>query len=120
MRPTAHWRAGTDARHLRRQPPIVSHQSGGSKSQEAIHFQGRHPPDACATVASGRDRGLVIAMQFSRQHVLEVLHRLGYTDLADEASRDLPDPVDIDRLQAWAMQHGLSRDELISQIGGSP
>jgi hypothetical protein len=34
--------------------------------------------------------------------------------------RDLPDPVDINRLQAWAMQHGLSRDELISQMGGSP
>ena len=59
-------------------------------------------------------------MQYGRQHVLEVLHRLGYTELADEALRDLPDPVDINRLQAWAMQHGLSRDELISQMGGSP
>jgi hypothetical protein len=59
-------------------------------------------------------------MQYGRQHVLEVLHRLGYTELADEALRDLPDPVDIKRLQAWAMQHGLSRDELISQMGGSP
>ena len=59
-------------------------------------------------------------MQYGRQHVLEVLHRLGYTELADEALRDLPDPVDINPLQAWAMQHGLSRDELISQMGGSP
>jgi hypothetical protein len=63
---------------------------------------------------------LVIAMQYSRQHVVDVLHRLRYTELADEASRDLPDPVDIDRLQAWVTQHGLSHDELVSRMGGSP
>ena len=59
-------------------------------------------------------------MQYGRQYVVDVLHRLGYTELADEASRDLPDPVDVNRLQTWAMQHGLSRDEVISQMGGSP
>ena len=59
-------------------------------------------------------------MQYSRQHVVDVLHRLRYTELADEASRDLPDPVDIDRLQAWVTQHGLSHDELVSRMGGSP
>jgi hypothetical protein len=59
-------------------------------------------------------------MHYSRQHVVEVMHRIGRAELADEASRDLPDPVDIDRLKAWLMQHGLSRDELISQMGGSP
>jgi hypothetical protein len=63
---------------------------------------------------------LVIAMQFSRQHVVDLLHNLRYPELADEASRDLPDPVDIDHLQAWAVQHGLSRDELVSEMGGSP
>jgi hypothetical protein len=64
----------------------------------------------------------VIAMQqeYSRQHVLDVLHTLQRPDLADEASRDLPDPVDIDRLVAWMMQHGLSRDEMVSRMGGSP
>jgi hypothetical protein len=59
-------------------------------------------------------------MQFSRQHVVDVMHRLGNTELADEASRDLPDSVDIDRLKAWLTQHGLSHDELVSQMGGSP
>jgi hypothetical protein len=63
---------------------------------------------------------LVIAMQYSRQYVIDMLRRLGYTELADEASLALPDPVDIDRLTAWGMQHGLSRDDLISQMGGSP
>jgi hypothetical protein len=64
---------------------------------------------------------LVIAMQqYSRQHVVDVLHTLQRPDLVDEASRDLPDPVDIDRLVAWMMQHGLSRDEAVSRMGGSP
>jgi hypothetical protein len=64
---------------------------------------------------------LVIAMQqYSRQHVVDVLHTLQRPDLADEASRDLPDPVDVDRLVSWMSQHGLSRDELVSQMGGSP
>jgi hypothetical protein len=54
------------------------------------------------------------------KHVVDVLHTLQRPDLADEASRDLPDPVDIDRLVAWMIQHGLSRDEMISRMGGSP
>jgi hypothetical protein len=63
---------------------------------------------------------LVIAMEYSRQHVVDVLRRMKYRELADEASRDLPDPVDTDRLQAWMMRHGLSRDEMVSEMGGSP
>jgi hypothetical protein len=64
---------------------------------------------------------LVIAMQeYSRQHVVDVLHTLRRPDLADEVSRDLPDPVDIDRLVAWMLQHGLSYDEMVSRLGGSP
>jgi hypothetical protein len=64
---------------------------------------------------------LVIAMQqYSRQHVIDLLNRLGYKQLAEEASRVLPDPVDVDQVSAWWAQHGLSRDELISRMGGSP
>jgi hypothetical protein len=64
---------------------------------------------------------LVIVMeQYSRQYVVDVLNRLGYGELADEASRDLPDPVDINQLEAWCMQHGLPMDEVISRMGGSP
>ena len=59
-------------------------------------------------------------MQYSRQDVVDILRHAGFSELADEASRVLPDPVDLDQLQAWAMQHGLSRDELISRFGGSP
>lgn len=63
---------------------------------------------------------MIAMQQYSRQHVVDVLHTLQRPDLADEASRDLPDPVDIDRLAAWMMQYGLSHDEMVSRMGGSP
>ena len=58
--------------------------------------------------------------QRSRQHVVDLLNRLGHPELAEEALRVLPDPVDIDRLVDWYFQHGLSYDDMISQMGGSP
>ena len=58
--------------------------------------------------------------QYRRQHVVDLLNRQGYTQLAEEAQRVLPDPVDVDWLAEWAMQHGLTRDDLISRMGGSP
>jgi hypothetical protein len=63
---------------------------------------------------------MMIAMEYSRQQVVDVLRSAGRSDLADEASRVLPDPVDMDRLVAWGTQHGLSHDDLVSQFGGSP
>jgi hypothetical protein len=58
--------------------------------------------------------------QFSKQHVVDVLNRLGHTELAEEASRVLPDPVDLNQLEALGMQYGLTHDGLISEMGGSP
>ena len=58
--------------------------------------------------------------EYSRQYVVDELNRLGYRDLAAEASLDLPNPVDINRLEAWCMQHGLPLDDVISRMGGSP
>lgn len=58
--------------------------------------------------------------QYSRQHVVDVLNRLGYAQVAEEASRDLPDPVDADWLAEWSLQHGLTHDDLVSHMGGSP
>jgi hypothetical protein len=57
---------------------------------------------------------------YSRQHVVDLLNRLGHKQLAEDASRVLPDPVDIEQLENWYLQHGLSVDEMISQSGGSP
>jgi hypothetical protein len=64
--------------------------------------------------------GVVMAMQVSRQRVADLLHSLGYQQVADEALRDLPDVVDLREAQDWAGRHGISRDELIDLMGGSP
>jgi hypothetical protein len=58
--------------------------------------------------------------QWSRQEVVRILRRAGYRKLADEAMRDLPDPVDVEYVFAWGAEHGVTRDRLISRMGGSP
>lgn len=63
---------------------------------------------------------MIVMEQYSKQSVVDTLNRLGYREQAVEASRDLPDPVDVNRLEAWCMQHGLPMDEVISRMGGSP
>ena len=59
-------------------------------------------------------------MQLTRQHVVDVLRKAGLPQMADEALRDLPDPVDSEQVAAWAMPYGVSMDELTSRMGGSP
>jgi hypothetical protein len=63
---------------------------------------------------------MAMPTQFSRQHVIDVLNRVGYTELAEKASRVLPDPVDIDQLEELGIQYGVTRDDLINRMGGSP
>jgi antitoxin component HigA of HigAB toxin-antitoxin module len=61
--------------------------------------------------------------QYSRQQVVDVLRHAGWSDIADEASRTLPDPVNVTALEAWATQHGFSFEDLKSRFGsrgGSP
>jgi len=58
--------------------------------------------------------------QYSRQYAEDLLNRLGFSELADQASRDLPDPVDARRLETWCVQHGLDYDVLVSRMSGSP
>jgi hypothetical protein len=58
-------------------------------------------------------------MAYERQWVIDQLQRLGYTQEADEA-RELPEQISAEELQAWGDKHGLSRDELMSRMGGSP
>jgi hypothetical protein len=45
--------------------------------------------------------------RLSKQRVIDLLNSHGYTQLAEEASRELPDPVDVDRISVWLIQHGL-------------
>ena len=58
-------------------------------------------------------------MQYSKQWVLATLRRTGYEELADEAERALPDPVDVTQLEVFANSHGVSREDIISELGGS-
>ena len=69
-------------------------------------------------VPPGKD--LVMATQVSRQYVIDWLRRLGFPQLVDEASRDLPDPVDLEQVYEFGRRHQISLDELISRMGGSP
>jgi hypothetical protein len=63
---------------------------------------------------------VIVLDQYSRQHVIDLLNRTGHAQLAQEASRVLPDPVDAEQVATWGMQHGLTYDDMISQMGGSP
>jgi hypothetical protein len=57
---------------------------------------------------------------YSKQYIVDRLRCLGFPGLVDKALRELPDPVDTDQLWNWGMRYGLTRDELISHMGGSP
>jgi hypothetical protein len=57
---------------------------------------------------------------YSRQEVVRMLRQAGFPETADEAVRDLPDPVDLGYLQEWGRQRGITREVLTSQMGGSP
>jgi hypothetical protein len=59
-------------------------------------------------------------MPQERQWVVDTLRRLGYGEAADEAEKVLPDPVTRAELQQFGDRHGISLDEVISRMGGSP
>ena len=59
-------------------------------------------------------------MQYSRQEVVDMLRKAGLPEEADKAMEELPDPVSSEDAQNWGIQHGITRDVLISQMGGSP
>lgn len=67
-----------------------------------------------------RDRGHSGAMAMSKQSAVDMLRRMGFSQEADEAEQELPDPVDMEQLREFGDRHGISRDELMSRMGGSP
>jgi hypothetical protein len=72
-----------------------------------------------APFVSGTRR--VIAVQYNKQEVVDVLNRAGLFKAAEEAVRDLPDPVERNYVLEWAAtSRGISRDVLINRMGGSP
>jgi len=59
-------------------------------------------------------------MAQDRQWVVDTLRRLGYEHEAEEAARELPDPVDHEQLREFGDRHGISLTELTDRMGGSP
>lgn len=59
-------------------------------------------------------------MQYSRQEIVDTLRKAGFSGVADKASKELPDPVSLEDAANWGAQQGITRDVLISQMGGSP
>ena len=62
----------------------------------------------------------VNAVAYTREHVAEVLRKTGRKELADEALRSLPERLDEEELMRLAALHGITRDMLSSELGGSP
>jgi hypothetical protein len=71
-----------------------------------------------AEAATGRNEGEVMSQD--RQWFVNTLRNLGYTEAADAAARELPDSVSMEELKKFADRYAISRDEVMSQMGGSP
>ena len=61
----------------------------------------------------------VVAVQLTRQHVVDMLRKAGLPEVADDAQRELPDPVDSEQAAVWAVPYGINMGELIDRMGGS-
>ena len=59
-------------------------------------------------------------MEVSRDHVVHILRRAGFREVADEAEKELPVTLDLNEAMTWCAQHGVNTSDLISQLGGSP
>ena len=64
-----------------------------------------------------RIRELVVTMPYPRQHFASLLRRTGFPEIADEALRILPDPVDKDQIPAFLAPYAISTDELVNRMG---
>ena len=59
-------------------------------------------------------------MQVTKRHIVDVLRTAGLPQVADEANRSLPDELDIEHAAQFVGRYGITKDELISRMGGSP
>ena len=59
-------------------------------------------------------------MAYDRQQVIDFLRRLGYSQAADDAARELPSKVSKEQVWEFNDRHRIILDELIDWMGGSP
>jgi hypothetical protein len=62
----------------------------------------------------------VDAVEYTREWVVETLRRARHYELAEEARRSLPERFSEDEMWRFAASHNITRDMLISEMGGSP
>lgn len=58
-------------------------------------------------------------MAIRKQWAVDLLNHMGYSEAAEEASRVLPDPLELKQLEDFGDRHGISRSELVSRMGGT-
>jgi len=56
----------------------------------------------------------------SKHEIVRVLRNAGLPEVAEEAERSLPEEVDLERVAEFGARYGITRDKLISWMGGSP
>jgi hypothetical protein len=56
----------------------------------------------------------------TKAQVVAIMRRLGMEDKIDQALRELPDVIDIDRDANKLRQLGLGLDTVVDELGGSP
>jgi hypothetical protein len=56
----------------------------------------------------------------ARQHVVSLLRKTGFTEAAEEASRTLPDPVEVEDVNLFLAPYGITKHTIMSMLGGSP
>jgi hypothetical protein len=59
-------------------------------------------------------------MKYSRKHIAYILRRAAFTEAAEEALRVLPDPATTEEVEAFVRPYGVTLDEILSRLGGSP
>jgi hypothetical protein len=62
----------------------------------------------------------MVAMEYSREHIVYILRRAGFAEAAAEALRVLPDPATTEEVEAFVTPYGITLGELLSRLGGSP
>jgi hypothetical protein len=71
-------------------------------------------------LVASAERKVLVALLIAKREIVEMLRRAGLPEAADEADRSLPDRVELERAQEFGARYGITRDELISRMGGSP
>ena len=59
-------------------------------------------------------------MEIDKQACLAIVRRVGGPDLVEEADRILPERIDLDRDSGLLRRFGLTEEQMMDRLGGSP